>query len=152
LLTNTKASAGGSDLPRQVGSRGRERSHCDRSRGLQDTRIKTLINESDGRQEALAAELDQVDSDFNVFRIQLFNEFKKYVFINSLVAVLLIVGLIVISYMADEPLPITVSLIFVAASVLPAPITLGTLWFDASAQLRPLKTTADGALRSKVGI
>jgi hypothetical protein len=104
-------------------------------------RVKMLVAEQS--EDAAAEEFSQLEADFDIFRIQLFNEFKKYIFVNSVAAGLLAVVLIVISYTAETEISESLSVFFVALSVLPAPFTLGILWFDASRQLRPLKVRAD---------
>ena len=68
----------------------------------------------------------------------------------SLAAVLIFI-LIVISYKAEDPLPVTLSVFFVFISVLPAPLTLTVLWIDASRQLRPLKNRADALEHRALG-
>ncbi len=114
-------------------------------------RVRSLVKDSDPLNESAVADFDQLEADFDIFRIQLFNEFKKYVVINFSMAAMLIVILIVVSYNAQEPLPDTLSVFFVFISVLPAPLTLGVLWFDASRQLRPLKSRADALEHRALG-
>jgi hypothetical protein len=115
------------------------------------TRIRSLLKDADPPNEADRDDLDQLDADFDIFRIQLFNEFKKYVVINFTVAAALICILTVISYKAEDPLPNTLSILLVVVSVIPAPVTLAALWIDASRQLRPLKARADALERRALG-
>ena len=46
----------------------------------------------------LELELHKLETDFEIFKIQLFNEYKFYVKINSLFAILLIILLVIIAY------------------------------------------------------
>jgi hypothetical protein len=105
------------------------------------SRIRSLV--SDEASLSTKEDLEQLESDFDIFRIRLFNEFKKYVVINLAAATLLVAILVWISYKADNPLSDSLSVVFVLVSVFPAPATLGTLWFDASRQLRPLTGRAN---------
>jgi hypothetical protein len=91
----------------------------------------------------LAEELEDVETDFDVFKIQLFNEYRHYLVINSVVAVLLIAILIAITFAANAAIPAVVGVILVALSILPAGATLGSLWLDASRQIQPIKRKAE---------
>ncbi len=110
-------------------------------------RIKGLFAE--GEHEPLLevkTELEELESDFQIFKIRLFNEYRKYVIINSAVAVALTVVLIVIAFLAETKVgdgSEWVPLLIVLASILPAPATLFCLWKDASRILRPLIERAD---------
>jgi hypothetical protein len=106
------------------------------------SRIRELLEVPEPGKELIIEDLEQIEADFAIFRIQLFNEYKKYVVANLAVAVVLIAILTWISYEADDLLPAWLSVIFSSISVLPAPITLGALWWDASRELRPLRTRA----------
>lgn len=116
------------------------------------TRIRKFLEGEVAAEESAVDNLDQLDTEFDIFRIQLFNEFKRYVIANFVVATVLIIILIVISYKADDTLPDMLSVVFVFVSVLPAPITLCVLWSNASRQLRPLKLRADALERQVLGM
>jgi hypothetical protein len=105
-------------------------------------RLRKLARDADDT-DPFKEEVEVLDNDFDIFRIQLFNEFKKYVVINFIAAALLIMILVVISYKTDDRLSIEMSIFFTAASVLPAIISLVALWVSGSEQLRPLKARAD---------
>ncbi len=110
-------------------------------------RIRELVGTDDAA-PALKEQLEDLSSDFAIFRIELFNEFKKYVKYNFCAAAILIVILVVISYKAQDDISDGLTVLFSSASILPAFVTLGALWFDASQRLGPLKTRAD-ALEDK---
>lgn len=94
-------------------------------------------------------ELESILSRFEVFKIQMFTEYRRYLFANSANAVLLTVILVLISYCYSAPISPQLSIIFVTLSVLPAPITLFCLWYDATRALRPLLDAAT-ALEGKM--
>lgn len=88
-------------------------------------------------------ELEEIISDLDIFKIRLFKDYQKYVGYNSLNALLLIGGLVFISFCAEDPLEIWLSVAFTVFSILPAPLTLAILWIDASAEMRSIKQRAD---------
>jgi hypothetical protein len=83
-------------------------------------------------------QLATIVSRFEVYKIQMFMDYKRYLIANSVVAAMLIAILIFISYCYSTPISPQWSIIFVALSVLPAPITLFCHWNDATNALRPL--------------
>ena len=101
---------------------------------------------------SLRGKLAQVEAELAIFKIQLFNEYKRHVRINFVVAIILTLFLIYISFFAECTIDFTWALVFLAFSCLPAPITLLVLWFDASKQIRPLRSRLNAleqsALRS----
>lgn len=107
------------------------------------TRIEKFIRDFDGCKGEIIEDLRQIESDFQIFRIKLFNEYKKYMGMNAIIAFVLVIILIFISYKFSDPLGSELSVLFVVLSTLPAPITLGVLWFDASKAVKPLKCRAD---------
>jgi hypothetical protein len=117
-------------------------------------RTKSLIEEAAVSTD-LNERFEQLVSDYAIFRIRLFQEFKRYIIINSMVALALTAFLIVLAYKADDPItdewwPITIPII--ALSVLPAIITFSSLWIDASHRLRPLKVRGDALEKEALGI
>mgnify|MGYP006927939399 CR=1 FL=1 len=107
-------------------------------------RIRSLHSGEGKRpRKDLEQELDKLEADFEIFKIQLFNEFKKYWIANTVAAFLLVVCLSVISWKADDALPDSVAVLFWALSVLPAPITIVGLWIDATKAIGPIKKRAD---------
>lgn len=115
------------------------------------TRIRKLLDDGAPGEESVVDDLDRLETDFDIFRIQLFNEFKKYVIIDLVIAAILIGVLVDVSYNADFSLSYELSVVFVFLSVFPAPMILGVLWFDASRQLRPLKNRADSLEQKALG-
>lgn len=111
------------------------------------SRINSLMQELKGSNQALvddlAEELDHINANFEIFRIQLFNEFKKYVVINSIVAVILVVALVMIAYKTGDDLSPEMAVFLIFASVVPGPLSVAVLWIDASHELAPLKKRAD---------
>jgi hypothetical protein len=107
-------------------------------------RIRSLVSDDiDPVPQDLLDELNMLESDFDIFKIKLFNEFKKYVKINSAVAALLVIVLTFIAYKAQDTIAAWLSVFVVALSILPAPVTLAILWYDAARELRPIKSRAD---------
>jgi hypothetical protein len=107
-------------------------------------RIRSLFGEEKERPpKEVEDELNKLESDFEIFKIQLFNEYKKYVKINSAVAVILVIVLTVLAYKAEDMIAAEVTIFIVAFSVLPAPVTLGALWLDAARAIRPIEAQAD---------
>jgi hypothetical protein len=107
-------------------------------------RIKELFEDPQSRPtEAIKAELDHLEGNFEIFKVRLFYEYRKYVWINTGVAVTLIGVLIWIAYNAQSAANTTVSIVVVALSVLPAPATLFALWIDASRMLKPMIQEAE---------
>jgi uncharacterized membrane protein len=83
-----------------------------------------------------------VESDFEIFKIQHFNAYKKFVKANFVVAAALVVLLTVIAYLAATEVAVEVTIGIVALSILPAPATLGILWYDASNSSKPIRERA----------
>ncbi|TWA15950.1 hypothetical protein FB004_11931 [Sinorhizobium medicae] len=96
-------------------------------------------------------ELDALVSRFEVFKIQMFKQYKQYLVANSVNSLILISILVFISYWYSEPISAQCSIIFVALSILPAPITLFCLWLDATSALRPLLDASDSLEKKMFG-
>jgi len=111
-------------------------------------RIRRLATESAHVQSECGEELEVLEGEFEVFKIRLFNEYRFLVFLNAAAALLLVVALLVISFAAEHVIPIEVGVVFSMFSILPAPITLGILWSNASSVLEPLMDRAR-SLQSK---
>lgn len=111
-------------------------------------RIRSLFLAPEHERPSKATEeaVDQLESKYEIFRIQLFNEFKKYILINSGIAIFLAMALVIIALFADveiaDGMEWTVVLM-VSLSLAPAPITLGRLWWDARQRVKPMKEEAD---------
>lgn len=115
-------------------------------------RIRALLALS-GDAAARAAEMQEIQLEFfdlereyAVFKIQLFNEYKKFIRINSVVAVLLAGILVLLAFNADDVIEVSAAwstVVIVGLSLLPGPITLLALWYDASIQVLPIKSKAD---------
>lgn len=91
-------------------------------------------------------ELERLESRYEIFKVRLFKEYRKYVFFNLGAAGLLAGMLIGIAFKTDDPITDGwewVAIVTVAMSVLPGPISLAALWFDANRQLKPMRETAD---------
>lgn len=107
-------------------------------------RIKNILAErNESTKSEFLDELLSVEGSFEIFKIQLFNEFKWYVKANTCVATLLVLILIFIAYKAEDTISAEFTVFVVAASILPAPITLFALWRDAARVLGPIKARAD---------
>jgi hypothetical protein len=91
------------------------------------------------------AEYEQLASDYEIFKIRLFNEYKRYVKINSVVAAMLTILLVALAFKADDPIEgdwVSITVLMIALSVLPALVTLGSLWIDASQLVGPMRARA----------
>ena len=93
-------------------------------------------------QEEHRDQLATIISRFGVYKIQMFTDYKRYLVANSVVAALLTLILVFISYCYSTPISPQCSIIFVALSILPAPVTLFCHWHDATKALRPLLEAA----------
>lgn len=110
------------------------------------TRSLFLAPQEERPPKAIEDELDHLESKYEIFRIQLFQEYRNYVLVNSFFAVVLAIILAVIAFKAEDPIgdgwEWTI-ILMVGLSVLPAPITLGVLWYDASQRVKPMTDEAD---------
>jgi hypothetical protein len=116
------------------------------ARALERTRGLLAAPQDERPPKAIEEELERLESRYEIFKIRLFKEYRKYVFFNLVAAGMLAIILIILAFKADDPITdgwegITVAM--VALSTLPGPISLGVLWFDASRQVKPMRTTAD---------
>ncbi|QIG96576.1 hypothetical protein [Bradyrhizobium sp. 6(2017)] len=115
-------------------------------RSVARTKSLFVVLERDQPVSELLDELDRLESDYEIFKINLFKEFTKYIVINSIVAAALAMILVVIAFKADDLIseawePISIAFVFL--SLFPAPATLGVLSWDAGRQLKPMKARAD---------
>src|SRR6266404_1882712 len=94
----------------------------------------------------LEEELNWVESRYELFTIEFFREYRWCVALNSIVALVLAVLLVVIALKADDQIADGYewfAVFAMAASYLPAPCILGSLWVDAQRRVKPLKAKAD---------
>ncbi|RWE81925.1 MAG: hypothetical protein EOS63_08030 [Mesorhizobium sp.] len=87
-------------------------------------------------------ELVTIVSRFDVYKIQMFTNYKRYLVANSIIAAILTAILVVIAYCYSTALNPQCSVIIVALSILPAPVTLFCHWQDATKALQPLLEAA----------
>lgn len=116
------------------------------ARAIARTRSLFLAPEPERPPKDVEEDLDRLEGRFEIFKIRLFKEYKKFILGNSIVAGLLAAVLTVLAYKADDEITESwqaVSVLIVALSLLPAPVSLGVLWFDADRQIKPLKREAD---------
>lgn len=118
-------------------------------------RVRGLFSAPESERPPLdiQVELERIESRFEIFRIQLFQEYRKYVIINSVNAGMLSIILVFLSVyyqseINDKQDWILVVLVFM--SIMPAPISLGILWFDASRLVGPMKREADDLERKAI--
>jgi hypothetical protein len=112
-------------------------------RTIDRTRSLFLVPDGERPPKALEAELERLESKYEIFKIRLFQEYRKYVLINSSVAAVLAIILAVVAYKAQDDVPVWATVAMSALSLLPAPTTLALLWCDANRQVRPMKIEAD---------
>jgi hypothetical protein len=116
------------------------------ARALERTRSLFLLPDAERPPKDIEQELDRLESKYEIFKIRLFYEYRTYVFINSGVAVALGAILILLAFKADDPIPDNsewIPILMAALSVVPAPVSLCVLWFDAAQRVKPLTTKAD---------
>lgn len=110
-------------------------------------RIKVLFADSELQiSDADKREFSEIESDFAIFKIRLFNEYTKFFKLNSIVATALFGILIYLAFVAQEAVPqnnMKYMVLIAALSSLPAPVTLYLLWSKASSALAPLIKRAD---------
>ena len=87
---------------------------------------------------------------FEIFQVQLFYEYKRFVIVNAGFAVALASILAVLAFFAQADISegmewTTVAM--VALSLLPAPATVVILWYEASKRARAIKSEADDLLK-----
>jgi hypothetical protein len=110
-------------------------------------RVKSLFRLPDAERppRILEEELDQLESRYELFKIDFFNRYRWCVAVNSIVAVVLAVFLIIIAIKADDVIRDGYewfAIVSIALSFLPAPLILGALWFDAQRRVKTLKSVA----------
>ena len=105
-----------------------------------------LPNEAERPSKELEEELNIVESRYELFKIDFFRQYRWCVALNSAVALVLTVLLIVIAVKADDPMNGSewFAVLAIALSFLPAPFILGALWLDAQTRVQVLKSKADG--------
>jgi len=111
-------------------------------------RIKRLAKDNTTVHDQCGEELDLIEGQFEVFRIRLFNQYRFSLIINAVAALALVAILIFISFAAESEISPELGVLFSALAILPAPVTLGVLWRNASTALTPLKNSAS-ALQEK---
>ncbi|WJR77070.1 hypothetical protein [Bradyrhizobium sp. NP1] len=109
-------------------------------------RLFRLPDEAERPSRELEEELNWVESRYELFKIEFFREYRWCVALNSAVAFLLAVLLIVIALKADDQILggyEFFAVFAIAASFLPAPVILGSLWVDARRRVKKLKSKAE---------
>jgi hypothetical protein len=101
-------------------------------------RLKYALSDQDAASDDLGR-LSQLEAELSIFKIQLFNEYKKYMKGNLVIAGILTVCLVYIAFYNDDAISTGWALMLAVLSCIPAPITLAVLWFDAAQQIRPLR-------------
>ncbi len=108
-------------------------------------RIRSLIRPEATATE-LEAELSQLEGRYELFKIEFFNQYRFYMVVNSIVALALAVLLIIIAIKAADVITEGwewFAVLSIAMSLLPAPLTLVALWFEARRRLRTLMSDAE---------
>ena len=111
-------------------------------------RIRSLFNLPEGERppRSLEEELLQLESRYDLFKIEFFNQYRGCVIISSVVAIVLAVFLIITAVKADDVIQdgyewFAVASIFL--SFVPALAILGSLAFDAQRRIGALKFEAN---------
>jgi hypothetical protein len=116
------------------------------TRTLGRTRSLFLAPQHERPSKAIEEELEGLESRYEIFKIQLFYEYRRHVFFNLVVAAVLAITLAILAYKAEDPITegwFWTTTAMVGLSILPGPISLAALWFDASSQVKPLRQEAD---------
>jgi hypothetical protein len=111
------------------------------------SRARSLVGTAPNSDErSLVSEaLDELEGRFEIFKIQLFNEYRKYIAVNAYISFVLVAILVFISYASNLEVSIGwvwITILMTALSIIPGPVTLYCLWTDAAKQLRPMKNEA----------
>jgi hypothetical protein len=111
-------------------------------------RIKSLLDlpENTQNHDDCHEEFADLRGKISVFEIQLNNEYKTYILINFTVAVILILLMIILTYQSQAAVSekaIGLTVFIIAISLLPAPISVGVLWYDASQRANKFKDQAE---------
>lgn len=110
------------------------------------TRNLFLAPHNERPPQELEEELDALESKFEIFKIQFFQEYRRYVIYNSIAAVALAIILVIIAFKAEDKIEDGwewTAIGMAALSLLPALITFGVLWFEAHKRVKPMKEKAD---------
>lgn len=116
------------------------------TRALGRTRSLFSAPENERPPADIEEDLDRLESRYEIFKVRLFKAYRKYIFFNLGAAGLLAAILIVIAFKADDPVTDGwgwTTIAMCAFSVLPGPMSLVMLWFNASRQVKPMCKTAD---------
>src|SRR5262245_21822083 len=116
------------------------------TRTLGRTRSLFLAPQDDRPSKAIEEELEALESRYEIFKIQLFYEYRKYVFFNLVVAERSRSSwrsLRTRRKIRSRRAGFWTSIAMVLLSILPGPISLATLWCDANSQVKPLREKVD---------
>lgn len=114
-------------------------------RKLARTKALFRLPEDERPPSELEEEIERLESRYDLFKIDFFHQYSWFVKLNSIVAVLLAIVLVVVSVKADDVLQNGYELFAVLAiglSYMPAPLTLGALYMDARERVRSLEEEA----------
>jgi hypothetical protein len=111
-------------------------------------RIRELFKLPDGDcpSPELREELARLEGRYGLFKIDFFKQYRWLVAINSIVAVVLAVFLIIIACKAGDPIRDGYewfAVVAISLSFIPAPLMFGALWWDARRRVAPLKKIVD---------
>jgi hypothetical protein len=95
-------------------------------RRLQRLRSAYDINADCG--SSLGDELTELEGDFEIFRINFYNEYRTLIVINTFVAAALVLILVVISFNSAHKMTWATAVGITAVATLPGPYTLFILW------------------------
>jgi hypothetical protein len=110
-------------------------------------RIRDLFKLPEGENPSpeLREELDRLEGRYGLFKIGFFKQYRWFVAINSIIAAVLAVFLIIIACNAEDPLGRYewFAVVAISLSFIPAPLMLGVLWWDSRRRVAPLTRIAD---------
>jgi len=115
--------------------------------GRKIARTRTLFHlpESERPPQDIEEELDRLESRYELFKIDFFNQYRWFVMLNLMISAFLSIILVFIAVYSDELIQANYwfVIIAIAGSLLPAPVTLGVLYIDGQKRVKDLEAVAE---------
>lgn len=115
-------------------------------------RIRSLVVDNSTNKADAIEKLEMLESDFDIFRIKRFNNYKGHILFNSIICLFLVLLLAYISFYFQVTISPKFASFVAAISVAPCIISLFLHWIDTSKALRPLRTRAEALEKIALGI
>lgn len=111
-------------------------------------RLESLVDRKDGNWTKVIEEMDDIKGRYNLFRVKFFNDYRRFVIYNSVVAAILAVWLVILTLCYEVEISWVLAALSIVVSVLPAPATLLILIWKAENELRPLDKEVEKLLET----